>query len=182
MEPVARRRVTEMNGHGHNGRKKDSRGDGCFQMPLHYPSYTKADYEAMPEWQLDRLLSEYGLSVAGDVTQKRRYAMGAFLWSTRREFHGARSNKNQQGSEMGGRVEPMARKLPEANGRLGKKHGSDEHYFRMPLHYPRYSKADYEAMPEWQLDRLLAEYGLPAMGDVAQKRSFAMGAFLWTHH
>ncbi|URE49442.1 hypothetical protein MUK42_14764 [Musa troglodytarum] len=51
----------------------------------------------------------------------------------------------------------------------------------MPLHYPRYSKADYEAMPEWQLDRLLAEYGLPAMGDVSQKRSFAMGAFLWTH-
>ncbi|URE44850.1 hypothetical protein MUK42_14763 [Musa troglodytarum] len=53
-------------------------------MPLHYPGYTKADYEAMPEWQLDRLLSEYGLPVSGDVTQKRRYAMGAFLWSSPR--------------------------------------------------------------------------------------------------
>ncbi|THU53530.1 hypothetical protein C4D60_Mb10t15370 [Musa balbisiana] len=84
LEPAARRRVTAMNGHGHNGRKKESRGDGCFQMPLHYPSYTKADYEAMPEWQLDRLLSEYGLPVAGDVKQKRRYAVGAFLWSSPR--------------------------------------------------------------------------------------------------
>ncbi|OAY71012.1 hypothetical protein ACMD2_04839 [Ananas comosus] len=52
-------------------------------------------------------------------------------------------------------------------------------HFQMPLHYPRYAKADYEAMPEWQLDRLLAEYGLPAIGDLAEKRSFAIGAFLW---
>ena len=49
----------------------------------------------------------------------------------------------------------------------------------MPLHYPRYSREDYEAMPEWQLDRLLSEYGLPATGTIHQKRSFAMGAFLW---
>lgn len=34
-------------------------------------------------------------------------------------------------------------------------------------------------MPEWKLDRLLAEYGLPAHGDLASKRDFAMGAFLW---
>ena len=51
--------------------------------------------------------------------------------------------------------------------------------FQMPLHYPRYSREDYEAMPEWQLDRLLSEYGLPATGTIHQKRSFAMGAFLW---
>ncbi|OEL21706.1 hypothetical protein BAE44_0017280 [Dichanthelium oligosanthes] len=52
-------------------------------------------------------------------------------------------------------------------------------YFQMPLHYPRYSREDYEAMPEWQLDRLLSEYGLPATGTIQQKRNFAMGAFLW---
>lgn len=36
----------------------------------------------MPEWQLDRLLSEYGLApvAGGSVQQKRAFAMGAFLW------------------------------------------------------------------------------------------------------
>ncbi|RLN22717.1 uncharacterized protein C2845_PM07G39240 [Panicum miliaceum] len=52
----------------------------CFQMPLHYPRYSREDYEAMPEWQLDRLLSEYGLPATGTIQQKRTYAMGAFLW------------------------------------------------------------------------------------------------------
>uniref|UniRef100_A0A9I9CM62 DUF7722 domain-containing protein n=1 Tax=Cucumis melo TaxID=3656 RepID=A0A9I9CM62_CUCME len=51
--------------------------------------------------------------------------------------------------------------------------------FQMPLHYPRYKRSDYEGMPEWKLDCLLKEYGLPIVGDVAQKRKFAMGAFLW---
>lgn len=51
--------------------------------------------------------------------------------------------------------------------------------FKMPLHYPRYTAADYEMMPEWKLDVLLSEYGLPATGGVDQKRKFAMGAFLW---
>ena len=51
--------------------------------------------------------------------------------------------------------------------------------FRMPVHYPRYSKADYESMAEWKLDILLQQYGLPIRGDVASKRSYAMGAFLW---
>nr|XP_051198594.1 uncharacterized protein LOC127312171 [Lolium perenne] len=50
--------------------------------------------------------------------------------------------------------------------------------FRMPLHYPRYKKADYEAMPEWRVDCLLREYGLPIASDVHDKRHFAMGAFL----
>lgn len=53
-------------------------------------------------------------------------------------------------------------------------------HFQMPVHYPRYSKDDYEAMPEWKLDRLLAQYGLPVAGDLADKRGFAIGAFLWT--
>uniref|UniRef100_A0ACD5WYK0 Uncharacterized protein n=1 Tax=Avena sativa TaxID=4498 RepID=A0ACD5WYK0_AVESA len=51
--------------------------------------------------------------------------------------------------------------------------------FQMPLQYPRYKKADYEEMPEWRLDCLLREYGLPVAGDVDHKRRFAMGAFLW---
>ncbi|KAK9099114.1 hypothetical protein Syun_026159 [Stephania yunnanensis] len=55
--------------------------NGHFEMPLHYPRYTKDDYEHMPEWKLDRLLDQYGLSVIGDAKQKRSFAMGAFLWS-----------------------------------------------------------------------------------------------------
>ncbi|XP_047071646.1 uncharacterized protein LOC124680621 [Lolium rigidum] len=51
-----------------------------FWMPLHYPRYKKEDYEAMPEWRVDCPLREYGLPVAGDVDDKRRFAMGAFLW------------------------------------------------------------------------------------------------------
>ncbi|KAG6395321.1 hypothetical protein SASPL_145964 [Salvia splendens] len=51
--------------------------------------------------------------------------------------------------------------------------------FKMPLHYPRYTKREYQDMPEWMVDRLLAEYGLPTNGDLPQKRDFAMGAFLW---
>lgn len=52
----------------------------AFQMPLHYPRYVKADYEAMPEWRLDCLLRQYGLPIFGDVNEKRKFAMGAFLW------------------------------------------------------------------------------------------------------
>ncbi|KAI3441746.1 uncharacterized protein J3R85_001775 [Psidium guajava] len=56
--------------------------DRCknFQMPLHYPRFTRADYEAMPEWKLDSLLREYGLSTAGDLHHKRNFAIGCFLW------------------------------------------------------------------------------------------------------
>ncbi|KAG8058646.1 hypothetical protein GUJ93_ZPchr0002g25560 [Zizania palustris] len=60
-----------------------SDGGGCgggFRMPLHYPRYRKEDYEAMPEWRVDCLLREYGLPVDGDLDDKRRFAMGAFLW------------------------------------------------------------------------------------------------------
>ncbi|WOG93958.1 hypothetical protein DCAR_0313248 [Daucus carota subsp. sativus] len=53
-------------------------------------------------------------------------------------------------------------------------------YFQMPLHYPRYTKKDYQDMPEGILDMLLAAYGLSPNGDLAYKRAFAMGAFLWT--
>ncbi|XP_050211174.1 uncharacterized protein LOC126661382 [Mercurialis annua] len=52
-------------------------------------------------------------------------------------------------------------------------------FFQMPVHYPRFTKKDYENMPEWQVDRLLAEYGLPTIGDLDHKREFAKGAFLW---
>lgn len=52
-----------------------------FKMPLHYPRYTRAEYEFMPEWKLDCLLTDYGLQASGDVNQKRKFAMGAFLWN-----------------------------------------------------------------------------------------------------
>ncbi|KAL6850284.1 hypothetical protein ACP4OV_020911 [Aristida adscensionis] len=80
METVA------ANGGGREAARYGKREQGCgqqhclFQMPLHYPRYSREDYEAMPEWQLDRLLSEYGLPVAGNLQQKRNFAMGAFLW------------------------------------------------------------------------------------------------------
>ncbi|KAA8520717.1 hypothetical protein F0562_015011 [Nyssa sinensis] len=45
---------------------------GHFQMPLHYPRFTRAEYETMPEWKLDCLLAGYGLPIAGDVNQKRK--------------------------------------------------------------------------------------------------------------
>ncbi|XP_050370632.1 uncharacterized protein LOC126788664 [Argentina anserina] len=53
-----------------------------FQMPLHYPRYTKADYEKMEEWRLDLLLKQYGLLavINGTLEEKRAYAIGAFLW------------------------------------------------------------------------------------------------------
>ena len=64
-------------------------------------------------------------------------------------------------------------------GSLKKDNEHGVSYFQMPLHYPRYTKKDYLDMPEWKLDRLLAEYGLSAHGDLAYKRDFAIGAFLW---
>ncbi|KAK8626389.1 hypothetical protein V6N13_134036 [Hibiscus sabdariffa] len=52
-----------------------------FQMPVHYPRYSKADYEKMEEWRIDMLLKEYGFSSnGGTVDEKRAFAMGAFLW------------------------------------------------------------------------------------------------------
>uniref|UniRef100_A0A2P2MI74 Uncharacterized protein MANES_15G061400 n=1 Tax=Rhizophora mucronata TaxID=61149 RepID=A0A2P2MI74_RHIMU len=51
--------------------------------------------------------------------------------------------------------------------------------FQVPLHYPRYKKADYEKMEDWKLDLLLNEYGLGFKGTLAEKRAFAMGTFLW---
>ncbi|PIN23625.1 hypothetical protein CDL12_03656 [Handroanthus impetiginosus] len=74
----------KQNGHHQNhttAATLNNSSKGCdFKMPLHYPRYKKSDYENMPEWQLDRLLGEYGLPIAGDIHQKRKFAMGAFLW------------------------------------------------------------------------------------------------------
>lgn len=57
-------------------------GGSNFQMPLHYPRYTKDEYKELPEWMLDQLLAQYGLSASGhrDLESKREFAMGAFLW------------------------------------------------------------------------------------------------------
>ncbi|RWR94792.1 hypothetical protein CKAN_02410300 [Cinnamomum micranthum f. kanehirae] len=64
-------------------------------------------------------------------------------------------------------MESVARQLPEVGRRDGKIGRERRGYFQMPLHYPRYTKADYETMPEWKLDCLLKEYGLPNAGEVA---------------
>ncbi|KAJ4841734.1 hypothetical protein Tsubulata_003019, partial [Turnera subulata] len=124
-----------------------------FQMPLHYPRFTKKDYEAMPEWKLYNLLVEYGLPTTGDLAEKRKTAMGTFLWA---------KNENK-----------------EATNSRSKKNPSCGH-FQMPLHYPRYTRKDYETMDEAMLDQLFVAYGLPTdHGDLGYKRKFAMGTFLW---
>ncbi|GMP61222.1 hypothetical protein CsSME_00023765 [Camellia sinensis var. sinensis] len=83
----------------------------------------------------------------------------------------------------GGGMESYA-KLPQNFG-VGDANGQHANgpcgHFQMPVHYPRYARAEYEAMPEWKLDCLLTQYGLPVAGDVNEKRKFAMGAFLWLH-
>ncbi|CAK9139340.1 unnamed protein product [Ilex paraguariensis] len=84
----------------------------------------------------------------------------------------------------GGGMESVAQPPPNvgggggANGQQAKERCG---YFQMPLHYPRYSRAEYETMPEWKLECLLRAYGLPITGDVNHKRKFVMGAFLWHH-
>lgn len=82
-------------------------------------------------------------------------------------IHGLRGNGQQNQSHVG------------AGAGNSSKNSSNCCSFQMPLQYPRYKKSDYETMPEWKPDCLLNEYGLPFMGDVTQKRKFAMGAFLW---
>lgn len=77
MEPVERAPTSNF---GPNGKHHSRELCGHFQMPLHYPRFTRADYESMPEWKLECLLKEYGLPVTGNVEQNRKFAMGAFLW------------------------------------------------------------------------------------------------------
>ncbi|PON71276.1 hypothetical protein PanWU01x14_074160 [Parasponia andersonii] len=80
----------------------------------------------------------------------------------------------------GGGVESVARAPGGVGGAANGQAGCGGQ-FQMPLHYPRYTRGDYETMPEWKIDCLLKQYGLPISGDVEQKRKFAMGAFLWLH-
>ncbi|KAJ4711943.1 Cytoplasmic tRNA 2-thiolation protein 1 [Melia azedarach] len=75
---------SKQNGYRYGVGKRENRCSH-FQMPLQYPRYKKSDYETMPEWKLDCLLKEYGLPVIGDVNQKRKFAMGAFLWPSRND-------------------------------------------------------------------------------------------------
>ncbi|KDP28520.1 hypothetical protein JCGZ_14291 [Jatropha curcas] len=79
-------------------------------------------------------------------------------------------------------MESVARATTNIESQPNGKHGKDRcGYFQMPLHYPRYTEVEYRKMPEWKIDCLLKEYGLPITGDVEHKRNFAMGAFLWPH-
>ncbi|KAE9594756.1 hypothetical protein Lalb_Chr18g0057141 [Lupinus albus] len=52
------------------GKKVEYPSSG-FQMPLHYPRYTKAEYERMEDWKVDLLLKQYGLSFKGTLHEKR---------------------------------------------------------------------------------------------------------------
>ncbi|KAG1359638.1 hypothetical protein COCNU_08G010840 [Cocos nucifera] len=82
-------------------------------------------------------------------------------------------------------MESVTKEKSEGKGRQGlvvgqaKESGGGADFFQVPVHHPRYRRADYETTPEWKLDHLLAQYGLPVFGDLEEKRNFAMGAFLW---
>ncbi|OMO69581.1 hypothetical protein CCACVL1_19401 [Corchorus capsularis] len=67
--------------------KLEMNAKSCFRMPLHYPLFTKEDYDNMPLWRLDQLFAEYGLKniVGGDLNYKRKFAMAAFLWPRSRK-------------------------------------------------------------------------------------------------
>ncbi|CAO2835521.1 unnamed protein product [Amaranthus hypochondriacus] len=83
MEQVATRQQNGMNkvvNGQQGGGPWEHQGVDWFQMPVHYPKYSRADYETMPEWRIDCLLTQYGLPVSGDLDHKRKFAMGAFLW------------------------------------------------------------------------------------------------------
>ncbi|KAK9145344.1 hypothetical protein Sjap_005247 [Stephania japonica] len=80
MESVSPQLTPAMGSSGPNGQVISRERCGYFEMPLHYPRYTKEDYENMPEWKLNCLLAQYGLPVTGDLQHKRKFAMGAFLW------------------------------------------------------------------------------------------------------
>lgn len=68
------------------------------RMPLHYPTYSKADYEVMPEWRLDLLLQEYGLPVAGSHIDKRNFAINNFLFPDQLLAEEEDKGKGQDGS------------------------------------------------------------------------------------
>ncbi|KAK3037360.1 hypothetical protein RJ639_030458 [Escallonia herrerae] len=74
MQSIGRPHSNAGGGGGGNGQRAKDGWGGYFQMPLHYPRYTRAEYETMPEWKLDCLLTQYGLPVTGDVNQKRKFA------------------------------------------------------------------------------------------------------------
>ncbi|XP_052143588.1 uncharacterized protein LOC127763053 [Oryza glaberrima] len=80
LQPKAEKTTAAAGGEQQHGGGGGGCGGSSFRMPLHYPRYKKAEYEAMPEWRVDCLLREYGLPVDGDLDAKRRFAMGAFLW------------------------------------------------------------------------------------------------------
>ncbi|KAJ9180822.1 hypothetical protein P3X46_009024 [Hevea brasiliensis] len=84
------------------------------------------------------------------------------------------STNMQQGSHIVGYPSKQVDRVIKSSKPISSSGG-----FQMPLHYPRYSKGDYEKMEEWRLDFLLREYGLNFKGTLEEKRSFAMGAFLW---
>ncbi|KAJ6418754.1 hypothetical protein OIU84_002016 [Salix udensis] len=65
---------------GGRGKEQQENCGGFHQVPLNYPRYSRTEYETMAESQLDLLLTEYGLPMVGNLEQKRKFAIGAFLW------------------------------------------------------------------------------------------------------
>ncbi|RZC46068.1 hypothetical protein C5167_039029 [Papaver somniferum] len=88
--------------------------------------------------------------------------------------HNSSSSKNDKAQEISFySMHDEEKKFNKVTTKCGASSG-----FQMPLHYPRYKKADYEKMEEWKVDVLLREYGLDSFkGTLDEKREFAMGTF-----
>ncbi|KAF8019659.1 hypothetical protein BT93_G0369 [Corymbia citriodora subsp. variegata] len=112
----------------------------------------------------------------------------AFKWLLSSALIQVSGNAEETGKERGradacskGRpTHDQAQRSGKASGKDGREEPATAAMFRMPLHYPRYTRADYEKMEEWRLDVLLRQYGMDCQGSLDEKRAFAIGAFLWT--
>ena len=56
------------------------------QMSLHYPKYTKRDYEKMEEGKLNLLLKQYGLCFDGTLKGKEHLLLGCSYGLNNFEF------------------------------------------------------------------------------------------------
>ncbi|THU45622.1 hypothetical protein C4D60_Mb02t19920 [Musa balbisiana] len=99
----------------------------------------------------DNIVKVYSTSMAMLLTM----VVSIFLFSLKPTLQ-TRSQEERRKEEQHGLHQPVAN-LSLAASAQGKQQQRDLHCFRMPLHYPRYTRADYESMPEWKLDYLLRE-------------------------
>lgn len=65
-----------------------------FEMSLHYSRYKGKEFHDMSECALDRLLAKYGLSIIGDLLQKRHFPSKNLQYYPNSGFEAALQKKN----------------------------------------------------------------------------------------